>query len=277
MTKRKSAFTLIELLVVISILALLMSILVPSLVMAREQAKRVVCRSNVRQLALATRMYADENDEWLMPHPSCWADPWADVRVIGNPDSPSWWFGTPDYPEQPYHERSGGLSNEYTDQPELLGCPSDRLWGSDTTLATGIDTGLVSYIYRSSYTAEEAAKNNQSNPDEFFPMRMTQINNPQYVAVFGGRHHQYVGPDNGSSPSRKAPGAIHKKRGEQYAAGYNVAYLDGHADWVPGSTYYEYTHFILGDAEGGPFIPWDTRYKGTNAWNDWDQGHRWSR
>lgn len=55
-------FTLIELLVVISIIAMLMGILLPSLGTARETARRTVCSSNMRQIAIAATMYADQNE-----------------------------------------------------------------------------------------------------------------------------------------------------------------------------------------------------------------------
>ncbi len=64
---RTKAFTLIELLVVIAIIAVLMSILMPSLKRAREQARSLTCRSNVRTLTLAWLMYKDENDGKLVP------------------------------------------------------------------------------------------------------------------------------------------------------------------------------------------------------------------
>ena len=60
--RQRQAFTLIELLVVIAVIALLLAILIPVLRSAREQAQRVVCLSNLRQLTLAWILYADDND-----------------------------------------------------------------------------------------------------------------------------------------------------------------------------------------------------------------------
>jgi len=59
-------FTLIELLVVIAIIAILMSILLPALNRAREQGKRAVCLSNLKNLTLAWIMYADDNDDKIV-------------------------------------------------------------------------------------------------------------------------------------------------------------------------------------------------------------------
>jgi prepilin-type N-terminal cleavage/methylation domain-containing protein len=67
MAKKKEGFTLIELLVVISIIALLVSILLPSLNQARETAKRVLCLSNLKQMGLGTFQYVGDNKD-LLPY-----------------------------------------------------------------------------------------------------------------------------------------------------------------------------------------------------------------
>lgn len=60
-------FTLIDTLVTLAIVALLISILLPSLSGAREAARRVACASNVRQIGLGITMYADDHSDRLPP------------------------------------------------------------------------------------------------------------------------------------------------------------------------------------------------------------------
>lgn len=88
----KKGFTLIELLVVIAIIAILAAILFPVFAQARAKARQTSCLSNVKQLALANLMYAEDWDEhycisymdWVLkPAPYVWPDNWP----VGYPGS----------------------------------------------------------------------------------------------------------------------------------------------------------------------------------------------
>ncbi len=81
-TSLRTAFTLIELLVVISVIALLMSMMIPALARAKQQTKTVICRSNLHQWGLLFEMFLEDNDgkfmsghEWdaIMDRPSGYA------------------------------------------------------------------------------------------------------------------------------------------------------------------------------------------------------------
>lgn len=93
------AFTLIELLVVISIVALLISILLPALSGAREMAQSLQCKNNLRQYALGVHLYAQDNEDWIPPfeHNDIEDNQWSIMLgpyVSGNKDlrkSPLWY------------------------------------------------------------------------------------------------------------------------------------------------------------------------------------------
>lgn len=62
---KKQSFTLIELLIVVTIIAILLSLLLPSLANAKEAARRAVCLSNQKQLHTMSMLFAKENNQWI--------------------------------------------------------------------------------------------------------------------------------------------------------------------------------------------------------------------
>ena len=77
----RKAFTLVELLVVIGIIALLISILLPALNKARDNANTVACLSNMRQFTAASANYAAENKGYIIPCGTPKAGWWCNIMV----------------------------------------------------------------------------------------------------------------------------------------------------------------------------------------------------
>lgn len=112
---KRHGFTLIELLVVVSIIALLVSILLPALSKARRQAKVVVCLSNQHSIYVAVVLYANDYRDFLP----------------GNYDGPDFagWQTLDRYYIQCNGLRNHGFLFPYIgDNPEVLWCPAGHRW-----------------------------------------------------------------------------------------------------------------------------------------------------
>jgi len=114
-------FTLIELLVVISIIALLVSILMPALSNARQQATGAVCLANQKALVTAWRMYYDDNDGMI-----AWG--WSSDLIVGGVPIKPWAYIPQMIPglESKYESIRNGTLYPYTETVEVYHCPGDK-------------------------------------------------------------------------------------------------------------------------------------------------------
>ena len=80
----KAKFTLIELLVVVAIIGILVSLLLPVLGRARKESRRAVCLGKLKQMSLAIKMYADDNDQYAPIDKDQTNKRWNDLLSLSN-------------------------------------------------------------------------------------------------------------------------------------------------------------------------------------------------
>ncbi len=115
--KYRAGFTLIELLVVIAVIALLMAILLPALQRAKDQARDVICRSNLRGVGTGILMYLEDNDH-KMPNMNTYS---------GNTNGHLWWDDRGNLLRPNAHQAYWGVAFvDYVRERELFGCPAFR-------------------------------------------------------------------------------------------------------------------------------------------------------
>jgi prepilin-type N-terminal cleavage/methylation domain-containing protein/prepilin-type processing-associated H-X9-DG protein len=117
---RKAGFTLVELLVVIGIIALLISILLPALNQAREQASLLQCSSNLKQIGTVVQMYIQDNHGWL---PFGFVGNLAMVPPVTtqNPLGVQYQGNTADFTNLLINEISGSHAADQSDKTQVTG------------------------------------------------------------------------------------------------------------------------------------------------------------
>ena len=131
--RQNLGFTLIELLVVIAIIAILASLLLPSLAKAKGRAQGSACSSNFRQLQICAQLYADDNLDTLAPN-EAFLSGGGGGREAWNIRSTSWLQGNA-YTDTSASNLAIGVFWKYNQTPGIYLCPSDR--------STVRDQGLI--------------------------------------------------------------------------------------------------------------------------------------
>ncbi len=138
--QKRKAFTLVEILVVISVVALLMAILMPALAAARSLTQGLVCKSNLRQLLIASIGYATENDGFYVPAAS---DMWDSAGLHR-------WHGVRDTLDEPFDAGRGPLVG-YLADGRVKECPAKVGFVKGEDWNANFEQGCGGYGYNMTY------------------------------------------------------------------------------------------------------------------------------
>ena len=253
--RTRKAFTLIELLVVISIIALLLSIMMPALGRAREQARIIVCANNEKQIGTSLLMYALENDDWFPLHTN---QPWlhdisystsdyiiktgGDKKTFYCPsdlihrtwEDPRFWQFTQahrdDYGPEPTKKLQRDSNYRVTGYFFLMDNVVPRTWLPRTVPGEPRKMWLrkANSKIRASSEFEMVTDSVYSNSPD--------LNRASFVNVIGSAQGKWGISDN-----------TNHIIGNKDPAGGNIVFLDGHVGWRP---------FVLMEWRAGPPYHW---------------------
>jgi prepilin-type N-terminal cleavage/methylation domain-containing protein len=228
--KRKQGFTLIELLVVIAIIAILAGMLLPALSRAREQARRIRCTANVKQMMAALIQYANDYQEQLVYGVGDGTRVTLYTGTNGNVDA------TVTAADKCVWTDLGILYPRYSGALGLFICPSskDKEWVRENdpelydhkVFGEGPDDELSSYSYGRTYSG----------------LNLTMSESPTRRVIADKVHNDLTDDSNVQA----------KTKGNHTDEGRNIGLIDGSASWkTVGNTGFLRPNTDMDDADEG--------------------------
>ena len=222
---QKRGFTLVELLVVISIIALLVAILLPALSAARKQAQGTVCLTNLHQIGLATYMYRDDYEDYI---------------VRGS--SPTWFSLYMPYLGEEYAQAEGDYR-----KVDIYRCPG---WPNSGLGRDGVPNSLQTVTYVVNGITFDG-RNDLMGSDINYPTKISVFRRPALTVYLADNESGWWRPivESASDPgllwmdvwladhlpmSDEEDNQSRARRvaRDRHRGGANLLYVDGRVDWV---------------------------------------------